>query len=180
RGRGFLFGGLRFIDFSSGSLPTKVVQGYDFGQNSWTAETMMPQFRDGAAVVIHDGRAFVIGGRTIDESNGMISAPAQLLVYDFQSYQWSSDIAAPMLTPRVGLACAERRGFVYCFGGFDLGGKPLATVDRFELATLQWAPLPDLPSPRYSAQAVALADAVYLLGGKDDADNASASVFRLE
>jgi hypothetical protein len=180
QGRGFLFGGLRFIDFSAGSRPTKIVQGYDFEQDSWTAETTMPQFRDGAAVVIHGGRAFVIGGRTIDESNGTISAPAELLVYDFQSYQWRSDIAAPMLTPRVGLACAVRRGFVYCFGGSDISGKPLATVDRFELATLQWASLPDLPSPRYNAQAVALSDAVYLLGGKDSADNASASVFRLE
>ena len=42
----FLFGGLRSIDLSSGSLPTKVVQRYDFEVDAWVAETALPEAED--------------------------------------------------------------------------------------------------------------------------------------
>lgn len=173
----FLFGGIRRID-QNGLFPTQFVQRFEYQSAAWEAVTMMPELRDGAAAVITNGLAHVIGGRTLTASG--VSVPGAVLTYDFETYQWNDAVVAPLSTPRVSLSCALRRGFVYCFGGYDAAGNTVDTVDRLELATGQWTPLAPLPKPLYSAQAVALDDAVLILGGSDSNDAPSAAVYRLD
>jgi N-acetylneuraminic acid mutarotase len=174
--RSYLFGGLRLIDLNSGSYPTLVVQRYEPASDQWNAETMMPEIRDGAAVIIHEGVAHVIGGRTIDQSNGSILYPNEVLSYDFTTYVWSTDRIAPLPTGRASLSCASLRGFAYCFGGYDTTSPATGVVERLELSTGAWLAQPALPEPLSGVRAVALDDAVVVLGGRDINDAASARV----
>lgn len=178
--QGYLFGGLRLIDLTSGSFPTKVVQRYEAGVDAWHAETTLPEFRDGAAVIMAQDVAHVIGGRTIDPLNGNILFPGQVLSYDLGSYAWASDRITPMAGGRAGVSCAERRGFVYCFGGYDASGSALDLVERLELSTGVWTSESPLPQPLRGLRAVALDNAIIVMGGHDASDAPVAAVYRFE
>jgi hypothetical protein len=178
-GEALLFGGIRSIDPDKGAFATRVVQGYDLGLDRWAAETALPELRDGASAVVREGVAHVIGGRGLDESTGALTLPAAVLSYERASYTWRTDRIAALPTPRYGIACAAVGGALYCAGGRDLAGQPLAAAERLDLATGVWTPLAPLPKPLAGARAVSLGGRLLVLGGRTSGDAVSRSVFEL-
>jgi hypothetical protein len=179
-GVGYVFGGLRLIDSAQGTFPTKVAQRFDTASGTWSAETMMPAFRDGAAAFVHDGAVHLVGGRTLDEQTGAVVFLTEAWSYDLAEHAWAVDRLPPLPTPRAGLACAAALGHVYCAGGYDAAGTVLATVERLDLAAGAWEPFTPLPQPLRSLAAVADERAIIVLGGRDAAAAPVAAVYRLE
>eukprot|EP00913_Durusdinium_trenchii_P014761 g13846.t1 len=113
------------------------------------------------------GRVFVMGGRSVeDEILDSVEA------YDVQRGCWSH---APSLNfARCELAAAACRGLLFAAQGVTEGEVPLAEIEWLPVAReraardSQWLRAPRLHSPKRALAAVALGDAVYLLGGWDD------------
>lgn len=72
-----------------------------------------------------------------------------------------------------GLALVAHRGKLYRIGGMEPRNPPgekadnhsVASCARFDPSTGQWVPLPDLPQPRSSHDAVVVGDRLYVFGG---------------
>ena len=62
-------------------------------------------------------------------------------------------------------------------GGVGEGGKYPSTVEVMDTETLQWSTASSLPHPLYQASATLCGDKVYMLGGFDQNDKPSKSVF---
>ena len=61
--------------------------------------------------------------------------------------------------------------------GGSTGGKKLSTVEVMDTETLQWSTASSLPHPLYQASATLCGDQIYMLGGWDQNDKQSKSVF---
>ena len=62
-------------------------------------------------------------------------------------------------------------------GGVGEGRKKLSTVEVMDTKTLQWSTASSLPHPLYTASATLCGDQVYMLGGFDQNDKPSKSVY---
>lgn len=75
---------------------------------------------------------------------------------------------ADMLTPRADHATFLYQGKVYVCGGWDedaTGRHLVATIDCYNPATDSWCMVTSIPTPRYHAGVVLIADCVYVMGG---------------
>lgn len=75
-----------------------------------------------------------------------------------------------MLLPAHHAAAVELDGKVYVFGGFVgrpgiRGGAPIANAFLYDRAGDTWKELASMPTPRGSAQAVAVGGKIYVIGG---------------
>jgi hypothetical protein len=91
-------------------------------------------------------------------------------VYNPATDSWTT--AAPMNTPRVGLAAAVSGGKIYAFGGY---GKPsgystryLVTVEVYDPVSTTWSNVPSMKQARYGLAASASSGLIYLIGGKTE------------
>jgi N-acetylneuraminic acid mutarotase len=124
---------------------------------SWTEVASMRHARGGHTLIAAGGHLYVIGGNT---ASGNV-APAE--VYDPLSGQWSDLPALP--APRNHVA-----GFTHAADVCAAGGRAPNTtrVDCFNLESLMWERLPDLPRPTSGAGAATLDDGrVLVIGGQD-------------
>ena len=61
---------------------------------------------------------------------------------------------------------SDRRGHVYAIGGLELQlWQTSARVDRYDIATNQWIPMPELNQGRCDARACLNGDSIYVVGG---------------
>ena len=61
---------------------------------------------------------------------------------------------------------SDRRGHVYVIGGLELQlWQTSARVDRYDIATNQWIPMPELNQGRCDARACLNVDSIYVVGG---------------
>jgi hypothetical protein len=148
-----------------------LVEVYDPTNDMWSAAASMPTARSRLAVVAGpDGKIYAIGGSTTStlDLTGYCNA---VEVYDPATNLWAT--AAPINTPRVGLAAASSGGKIYAFGGY---GKPpgytaryLLTVEVYDPANNTWSSAASMKSARYGLAATAASNgAIYLLGGKNE------------
>ncbi|CAK9020668.1 unnamed protein product [Durusdinium trenchii] len=146
---------------------TSSVESFDIGTNAWTPLSRLRLPRWSCACASAQGRVFVMGGRSVeDEILDSVEA------YDVQRGCWSH---APSLNfARCELAAAACRGLLFAAQGVTEGEVPLAEIEWLPVAReraardSQWLRAPRLHSPKRALAAVALGDAVYLLGGWDD------------
>ena len=82
----------------------------------------------------------------------------------------------PMPTKRwlTAVVCSGRSLVV---AGGSTGNKKLSTVEVMDTETLQWSTASSLPHPLYQASATLCGDHLYMLGGFDQNDKQSKSVF---
>lgn len=76
-----------------------------------------------------------------------------------------------MNTRRKQMAAIVTGGFLYAVGGLDDQGKPLATVERLDLATvshgmLVWEPAAPMNTARYNFSVAAMGDFIFVAGGQ--------------
>ena len=74
----------------------------------------------------------------------------------------------PLPTARGNLAATAIGDSVYVIGGLDGTNRALADVQRYDLNTNTWEPMPRLFIARQGCAAVAVGDRLYVFGGIDD------------
>ncbi len=74
---------------------------------------------------------------------------------------------ANMPTPRVGIGTCILDDKIYVIGGYDSGGKALATVEQYDPITDTWKKLTDMKVPRAYPAVVAMDGKIYAIGGEN-------------
>lgn len=149
---------------------TSSVERYDPNQQKWSSAAPLHSARSShTAVLLRSGLVMVTGG-----SDGTTLRSSEL--YDAPSNQWiaSADLKIPRFAHTATLLPS---GEVLVVGGNNLqssGGDVLASVERFDPATGQWADVPSLPVARMNHTATLLDTGELLVaGGYSATDNAA-------
>ena len=148
-----------------------IVELYDPVNNTWSTAASMPTGRTRlAAVAGPDGKIYAIGGSTTStlDQTGYSSV---VEVYTPATDSWTT--AAPMNTPRVGLAAAVSGGKIYAFGGYGktTGYSPryLVTVEAYDPVSNTWSTAPSMKVARYGLAAASTSTGlIYIIGGKNE------------
>jgi N-acetylneuraminic acid mutarotase len=164
-GKIYVIGGV-----NAGNQIQAKVEVYDPVYDTWSTAASMPTARCRLAVVAGpDNKIYAIGG-SVSSTLGLSGYSSVVEVYNPASDTWGT--AAPMNTPRVGLAAAVSGGMIYVFGGY---GKPpgytdryLLTVDVFNPGLNTWSSSPSMNDARYGLAAASTSNGlIYLIGGKN-------------
>ncbi len=134
---------------------------YDARADRWFTLAPMPTARNSAAGAVVGGALYVIGGRTVSDGN-----TAAVEVYDPQSDRWNR--ARPMPKAQGGLAAAVLNGKIYAFGGEYFDPRPggvFSEAWEYDPRTDLWRAVAAMARPRHGLGAVALGEAIYVLGG---------------
>jgi N-acetylneuraminic acid mutarotase len=135
---------------------------YNIAHNTWSfgAPAPLPVSSEGIAVS-HGGAVFDLGGR-----NGAGNDNNR---YQPSTNTWKS--LAPMPTARDGLGAAVVGDSIYAIGGRSqtlgpcTGVAPLATNERYNIASNTWMAVAPLPTPRSDVGVIAHGGKIYVFGG---------------
>jgi len=130
-------------------------------------------------------RLFCIGGVLFDTdlleggSEKYVSLDTTMSL-DFQTKGWTE--CASMPSTRCFFACASLGDRIYVFGGRASyqAGSTLNSALVYDAEKDVWNSISPLPRASYNARAVALHDAVYILGGIDEYGHALDACFRYD
>jgi N-acetylneuraminic acid mutarotase len=135
---------------------------YDIAGDSWSFAADGPGPSSEGAGIAHGGLFYSVGGRLAAARNDIWS-------YNPDTDTWDATLM-PMSQGRAGLALAAVGDSIYAIGG-RLGtggpcsGAPLASVERYDVATDTWTAVAPLPSARSDLAAAAVGGKVYVFGG---------------
>lgn len=152
---------------------------FDPADGRWRPLAPMLTPRNSACGTAVNGVFYVIGGRTVSDGNLSV-----VEVYDPLSDRWEA--ARPMPKAQAGLACAVMGGKIYVFGGEYFTGPSQGGVFaeswEYDPDTDKWRAIAAMPRPRHGLGAVALGNAIYVLGGASEAGGnaTSAALDRFE
>jgi len=140
---------------------TNLTRIYDIDANSWSLGSAAPlPVRSEGAAATHGAELYAIGGRSAGPLDDLDR-------YTAETDTWVS--LASMPTPRRGLGAAVLGNALYAIGGSSgtspCGGSPLATVERYDIASGTWTTVASLPSPRSDLAAYAHGGKIYVFGG---------------
>lgn len=156
--RAYLAGGVHDLVSSS-----TVFYLFDPADSSWNLLPPLPQAKCGAAMVVLDGKLYVLGG------SSALWAPVfkTMHIYDPVAGTWSEGPQMP--TARAYFAACALDGKIYALGGStDYLGASLKKVDVYDPATHSWSGIADLPEPRGGLTCASLGGKIYAIGGGDD------------
>ena len=148
-----------------------VVEVYDPIHDLWSTAPSMPTARNRlAAVTGSDGKIYAIGGSTTSTLD-LTGYTSVVEVYTPTTNSWTT--AAPMNTPRVGLAAAVSGGQIYVFGGYGktpgYTARYLLTVEGYNPVSNTWSNSPSMKVARYGLAAASTSTGlIYLIGGKNE------------
>ena len=146
---------------------SKSVFAYNSTNNKWSELPKCPNY--GFSLAMVNSLLTAIGGKTsnYEVTNSLLS---------LTDNKWTKQFP-PMPTKRrfTGVVCSGRSLVVA--GGVGEGDMNLSTVEVMDTETLQWSTASSLPHPLYAASATLCGDQVYMLGGFDQNDKKSKSVF---
>ena len=146
---------------ASGITPVATSYVLDVAGGAWRRLADQPIARSGAAAEAIGDTIFVAGGGT-DELTGV----ADLYAYDPRGDTWSKRRA--MTSPRTHVASCAAGGKLYVIGGWIRTPNDVATTaagEVYDPAADTWESLPDMPTARGAASAVAIDDVCYVTGG---------------
>jgi N-acetylneuraminic acid mutarotase len=138
---------------------------YDPKTDHWVVLPDIPTQRNHLGVGAIDGKLYVAGGRF----GGGVGSPMTgvLEVFDPRTLEWST--AAPLLTPRAGVAAVAADGCLYLIGGEGNDADPRGVFDLNEVydpATNTWQRLAPLPLAQHGLTGAAFLDGlIYIPGG---------------
>ena len=148
-------------------INSKSVFAYNSTNNKWSKLPKCPNF--GFSLAMVNNLLTAIGGETSNRevTNSLLS---------LTDNKWTKQFP-PMPTKRyVTVVVCSGRSLIVA-GGAGKGYKKLSTVEVMDTATLQWSTASSLPQPFYTASVTLCGDQVYMLGGFDQNDKQSKSVF---
>ena len=139
---------------------------YTLATNQWSELPKCPNFYVSLAMV--NGLLTAIGGVTPDRevTNSLLS---------FTDNKWI--IWFPPMPSKRWLTVAVCSGRSLVVAGGSTGDKKLSTVEVMDTKTLQWSTASSLPHPLYQGSATLCGEQVYMLGGFDQNEKPSKSVF---
>lgn len=143
---------------------TDVLESYDIRRNLWEQRASLPKPLSAYALVTFEGKLYVFGGW---DGQAYVATTYE---YSPDTNRWSEKAALP--TPRGHLGATVANDRIYIFGGKNTT-EALSTTMQYlpELddgTNLPWQAFAPLPAGLVSAQAVSIADAIYLLGQSTD------------
>ena len=144
---------------------------YQFEEDQWTALPKCPHYLSALTVV--NEQLTTVGG-----SHGFLGGPTNSLASltgEGKDRKWVEHFPR-MPTSRYCLAAVCRGTSLIAAGGDD-GGRALRTVEVMDTESLQWTLVNPLPHPMYKASIAVSQEKVYLLGGYDQNDRQTLSVF---
>ena len=151
--------------FRPGGVNQYTVLTYDSAKRNWSELPKCPNCNFSLAMV--NNLLTAIGGKTPPKyTNSLLSLTDQ---------KWTKQFP-PMPTKRwlTAVVCTGRSLVV---AGGNGGGKDLSTVEVMDTETLQWSTAGSLPHPLYQATATLCGDQIYMMGGFDQSNKSSKSVF---
>ncbi len=143
---------------------------------AWSVAAPLATARNAAGGAVVDGRFHVVGGRAPGIRRGDQSPLASVEVYTPAADRW--DAGPPLAAARASLAVAVLGARVYAFGGEDAAGAVVDTVERLDSVTGSWRTLPAMPYRSHGLGAVAVGDAIYVMGGFGGASDATGTESR--
>ena len=153
--------------FRPGGIRQHTVLAYDSAKNDWSELPSCPNCNFSLAVV--KNLLTGIGGETPykEHSSSLLS---------LIDNKWTEKFP-PMPTKRWLSAVVCSNGYLVVAGGKGKGYQDLSTVEVMNTITLQWSAACSLPHPLYQATATLCGDRIYMLGGRDQNNKWSKSVF---
>jgi hypothetical protein len=148
-GQGVVFGGGTIAS-------TAATQSFAPGGNATPAGTL-PTARSDLGVAEVDGHAYIVGGY-----DGRRALPDVLSTADGRSFTTVAALAQPVRYPAVAAAGQ----YVYAFGGEDVGGTAVATIQRIDVARRSVQVVGRLPVATSHAAAVTLEGQIFVAGGR--------------
>lgn len=133
-------------------------------QARWRMAKPLPQPLGEIVGAVVGNKWYVMGGY-----DGLNVQPQGIVTeYDAASDNWT--VKKNMLIPAHHAAAVELNGKIYVFGGFvgrpgAKGWGPIANALMYDPATDSWKELAPMPTPRGSANAVAVDGKIYVIGG---------------
>jgi len=135
---------------------------YDPAANAWSTAAPALSARNSAAGAVIDGLWHVAGGRHV--ADGPSDAHE---VYDPREDRWRTAAPMPKGSGAGGNAADALNGALYVFGGeyFDRGGRVHPEAWRYDPRADVWEAATPMPTPRHGLGAVAIDNAIWLVGG---------------
>lgn len=163
----FLIGGQQFDGTINDELHV-----YDSVAHTWQTVASKPEPVTSSAAVALDGLIFVIGGEMSDgEASDIVE------VYSPSDDVWGTTAAMPHPISD-GLAMTDGTQ-IYHLGGRN-SGQTIADVyifDPFDPTASGWQTLPSMPEARYGAVGGVVSGHLYVIGGANEAGDATADCF---
>ncbi|XP_074644901.1 kelch domain-containing protein 8A-like [Tubulanus polymorphus] len=144
----------------SGKTPIGAFEMYNFDDKKWHKLPDLPSRRVFPMYIASSTHLYSIGGLNENPTNGF-SATCEL--FDFEKGEWT--IGASMPTNRGDAAIGFVNDKVVIAGGLGNAGKPLATVEAYDISTDSWSQLPDMPSTHCSCSFLQYKKCLHVMGG---------------
>ena len=145
-----------------GNATLRTVERYDLRTGATRIVAPMPVALNHAPAVAHGGAVYVIGGYA-GSGHGTDAGTRGLLRYDPRRDRWLR--LRPMPTSRGALCAGAIGDKLYAVGGAS-DGRPLATLDIYDLATGRWRRGPPMAKPREHLACAVAGGMLYALAGR--------------
>jgi N-acetylneuraminic acid mutarotase len=152
------------------SVPLNTMEAYNPQSNTWTSKAPMPTARHHLEMAVIDGKLFALGGRKLGDGvpTGNLGQTASNFnrneMYDPQTDKWT--VKQPMLDKLSVFGAASADGQIYIFGGENINGGYLGSVEKYNPLTNKWTYEPSMPSKRIGLKAVTVGNKIYTIGGQ--------------
>ena len=139
---------------------------YDPRRDSWSEGTRLPKPVSAYALADFEGQMYLFGGWDGAQALDVV------YVYDPGADEWHQ--GTPMATPRRDAGAVALADKIVVLGGRNAGGALKEAVGYFPSRDAggedPWEAFVDLPEERYGFGVESSGEAVYIFGGKTDAD----------
>ena len=169
----YVLGGI--LPFDGTTYPTvNIVQKFNFLTNTWTEVAPMPAALNHVNVAVANGLIYYLGGLAVTATGGPAfwNASGACAVYNPPANKWTVLPDIPDGRAIGSAATMVVGDTIYLPGGLlntSLTNDEEGTTSMFtsyNVATQEWATLPDLPAPRDHAGKGKLGNMLYILGGR--------------
>ena len=143
---------------------------YESQQQQWRRLPDCPSIH--SALVMTEGRLTTVGGGDLWRPTNSLAS----LTGEDEDSKWVK-LFPRMPTARCHLAAVCRGRNVIAAGGNGDGGRIVSAVEILDTELRQWSSAASLPHPMYWASITVCEDLLYLLGGRDQNDSRTLSVF---
>ena len=156
-----------------GSAGSSQVQLYNSDTRKWSPP--LPECRRKCfTLTIVKGYVTAVGGwksRSTKPKNTLLS-----LVEKGGKKEWVEKFTCMLTKRKLASVVCSGKDLVVA-GGKGEGDTVLTTVEVMDTDTLQWSPVSSLPDPLSDASATLCGDCIYLVGGFDQHNNATETIF---